>query len=53
MEEQWVDPKHDESPPRPYEEPRLIEWGSLRDLTRGPELAGFEDFPQAGGSQGV
>ena len=52
MEEHRVDSKHDESPPRPYEEPRLIEWGSLHDLTHGP-LAGPEDFPMAGGSQGV
>lgn len=52
MEEHLVDRKRDESAPRRYEEPRLIEWGSLRDLTRGP-LAGPEDFPMAGGSQGV
>jgi hypothetical protein len=37
---------------RPYESPRLVEWGSLTNLTQGIK-AGFEDFPAQGGSQGV
>ena len=36
---------------RPYERPRLIEWGSLVELTRGPELSGLQDLPMDGGSE--
>ena len=35
-----------------YESPRLIEWGSLRDLTHGPN-SGLQDVPNNadGGSE--
>ena len=36
--------------PKPYERPSLIEWGSLRDLTRGL-ITGLEDLPMDGGTQ--
>jgi hypothetical protein len=34
---------------KPYESPRLVEWGSLIDLTRGGLLAP-KDFPKPGGT---
>lgn len=34
---------------RPYDSPRLIEWGSLTDLTRGP-FSGLDDLPLDGGT---
>ena len=34
---------------RPYDSPRLIEWGSLADLTRGP-FSGLDDLPLDGGT---
>jgi len=34
---------------RPYESPRLVEWGSVIDLTRGA-LQPPKDFPKVGGT---
>ena len=34
---------------KPYQKPDLIEWGSLADLTRGPD-SGLHDLPMDGGS---
>ena len=34
---------------KPYAPPYLIEWGSLRDLTRGP-ISGLDDLPFDGGT---
>ena len=36
-------------PRKPYAQPCLIEWGSLRDLTRGP-ISGLDDLPFDGGT---
>ena len=36
-----------------YESPRLVEWGSLTDLTHGAQFAGKADFPFKGGTRGV
>jgi hypothetical protein len=38
---------------RSYESPRLVEWGSITDLTQGGEKAGKADFPVKGGTRGV
>jgi len=35
---------------KPYQQPELVEWGSLADLTRGP-LNGLQDLPFDGGSE--
>jgi hypothetical protein len=37
-------------PQRMYEQPRLIEWGSLTELTQGA-LAANDDLPFDGGTQ--
>ncbi len=34
---------------RPYAPPELIEWGSLLELTRGPDQE-TQDFPMVGGT---
>lgn len=39
------------SPKRSYESPRLVEWGSMTDLTHGPPLGGETDFPFKGGTK--
>lgn len=33
-----------------YVAPELQEWGSIQDLTLGPVLQGFDDFPAKGGT---
>ena len=35
---------------RPYEPPKLIEWGSIVDLTRGP-IGGFDDVDNGASQQ--
>lgn len=46
-------PAPEDEPSRlPYRRPRLEEWGTVLDLTRGPK-AGNEDFPAVGGTRGV
>jgi hypothetical protein len=34
---------------KPYDGPRLIEWGSLIELTKGP-ISGLDDLPLDGGT---
>jgi hypothetical protein len=42
---------HEESgSQKPYTSPRLVEWGSIIDLTQGP-LLGSKDFPFKGGTR--
>jgi hypothetical protein len=36
--------------PKDYISPRLVEWGSITDLTQGP-LLGSKDFPFKGGTR--
>jgi hypothetical protein len=35
---------------RDYISPRIVEWGSITDLTQGP-LLGSKDFPVGGGTR--
>lgn len=38
---------------RVYESPNLIDWGSIGDLTHGPDKLGTKDFPVKGGTRGT
>jgi hypothetical protein len=38
---------------KPYAAPRLLEWGSITELTHGAQKTGTVDFPLKGGTHGV
>jgi hypothetical protein len=45
MTTQQIDEKVNDQEKKAYQSPKLIEWGVMKDLTKGDEGSNFDDGP--------